>query len=337
MKSLAKLFGWASVSLAAVTAILYALGFLVVSSHQNLLGVPDTTVPPIEYLKEGGRFLLMNTLMLYWDTPMFVLLVVLLVVALLLPAMADLSNKAANQVVATSRNPNRHSWVKSAGEIILRHKKNLLWVFLIPIILFAVIRFPEFLLTASINNLLLPSRTNVTEAVGSTPEKTDLTKPTSIALEAVISQIKNNDERKLYKRYQGGLFSFMIVFLPTLLIYNFYNRLLTPPTELSTRETYFARFLLTILGCILISEFFLLPISFGKLLVPNDFPVVFMQTADIQSEEQKNSRYFLILRNDREIIVFDPTHPIWESILIVDATHVKTIRIVGTENVFTGK
>lgn len=346
--SVGRLFAWFSSCIVGITAILYGAGFLVVHSHLNLLGVSSTSMPVVEYLKEGGRFVLINLIMIYVDKSILILVISVIVLTAAVRfigtmEVSSLANLAwpANGMLAV--------WV---GKIFPEHlRKTFAWccqwaiaAAILVSISVLLAKLPTFFVAAQINDLLLRTQSPKLEGPESILKdfKTkelpfDFTTPKGTITDDVMSEIRSNDDEALNSRYQNLLFLFLCMLTLLWLIY-----LIFPKSSLhgrslskSLREAVF-RMVLFSAGAISFLQLFLLPLNFGKLVVPNEFPVVVLTVDDekLAKEFPPDRTFMMLVKNDQEIVLYDPHNAIWQSIMTLKRDHASSIRVIGTDKLF---
>ncbi len=337
-KALAAGIIWIGSSIAGLSAILYGVGFLVEHSHLNLLGVLGASIPAIEYLKSGARFVVQNVTFLSWNPETFGLL--------LFPFLLS----------ALTRSELRRECRDVLERLVTRHNLARLWKLPVAfwsaitaiasaaIVVLAVQTPPGFLVVASVNNQLLPSALATPVAGQPAGPAADSGGPSAEPLvrwvegkEVVASEIRSDNPTARYARYRYLLTSAMAVLNGVVLIW-----LLSTLGQQIWRGTSFVlarvvvRIALFALGAVAVLDFLMLPIAFGKLVVPNEYPaVVLIGGKSLSADDVPPGRVFLMLvKTETEIIVYDTEHNVWRSILILDRAAVSGIRVIGTDRVF---
>ncbi len=345
VKNLAGLITWVGSSMVGLSAILYGAGFLVVHAHLSLLGVSGTSVPVIEYLKEGARFALMNVMMIYWDNAIFLL--VLGVVAISVITRFVVRPEATrNDSPASSRSHILPEWVRRllSGRVLTLSSAYGRWTLVVLTLAATALclsTLPSFFIAVSINDLLLRSDSlsvEVPEPLSQGGEAFPL--PAGLAggeasvKEVVISEIKSADESPRYRRYQRLLFSYLLVLALVWSISKIMSGTSAHPhSRQSKRQELILQVSLFGAAAVASIELLLLPVNFGKLIVSNEFPVVLVTVGnDALAQQVPADRLFLMLaKNDEELILYDPDNPIWDSIVMLKRSHASGIRVVGTD------
>jgi len=300
----------------------------------------------------------MNLLMMYWDTSILVLLVCVLILYVLVGILgkAQEARGFSSKMKSRCRVSSDRVWEvvkKIIPEPLVRRTQTAvsrcgLWMMLV-VIVFGVVwsahRLPEFLVAASINDLLLVSSSSETKKGESPALDIEYTLETVASKDweidptaEVIAEIKSDDEAALYSRYQGLLFLFLCLLFLLGLIYIIYIRSGNGQGLLRGGSHMILKAALIGVSAMLVLAFFLLPMNFGKLIVSNEFPVVYIATTDevIVKEGSTEGLYLMLVNNDKEIVLYDLENPIWESILVLRREQVKGIRVIGLERVFGG-
>lgn len=348
MRIITRLFAWFASSIAALSALLYGAGFLVVHAHLSLLGVSGTAVPTVEYLKEGGRFVLMNLMMMYWDRSIFILLicVVPIFISIRLFAFSQTSDSANAARITNGARSLRAAGFLLGGirKAVARCAPWVVGVVIIGTVGVSLLKLPSFFVSLSINDLLLPQGSLRMEAAESLPQGVEsIPLPDGYAgrgvgvTETVISEIRNRDDTARYSRYQSLLFFFLCAlsllwFICTISFEGSGSRsiLRSRIAELALKVA------LCFTAAIASVQLLVLPVNFGKLVVPNEFPVVLVSVADEALAQQipPDRLFLMVVKNDEEIVLYDPQNPIWESIAMLKRNHVSGIRVLGTDKIF---
>jgi hypothetical protein len=337
-KALAAGIVWIGSSIAGLSAILYGIGFLVEHSHLNLLGVLGPSIPAIDYLKTGARFIVQNVTFISWNPETLGLLLLPVLVCAL--TLSELRRECRDVLcrALTKRGLARLSkvplWFWSAITAAAS----------VAIVILALQTPPEFLLVASVNNLLLPAAT--ASSVSGQPARPasdsggpggEFLSRTLNGKDVVASEIRSGDPTARYARYQHLLTLAMAVLNGVILVWllSTLGRQVWRATSLILARVV-VRIALIALGAVAVLDFLMLPVAAGKLLVPNEYPsVVVIVGKSLSAADVPSSRVFLMLmKTETEIIVYDREHPIWQSILILDRAAVGGIRIIGTDQVF---
>jgi hypothetical protein len=328
MNRLAEGIAWLGSSIAGLSALLYGAGFLALQSHSNLLGISGASFPASEYLKEGARFFLINLMMIPWDRPLLTLLLGSAVAAIALRVLVSHEAQKAR---------GRWAWLTD------RYALGAFFVLVAGLAVISFTRFPVFFLATSVNDLLLPPPESARfqsvpdAALEGTGPSFQPEASQSDVVGVLVSEIRSADERPRVARYEALLFDFTVT-LALLGAVGFLCTRFSKGQASSLRSALRASLgvLLGAVAVIAFAELLLLPVNFGKLVSINEFPVVRVVVADASlREEVPHDRSFLmLLKSDREIVLYDFRNPVWKSIVVLSRGEASSIRVLGTEAAF---
>lgn len=277
-------------------AFLYALGFLASRAHLSLLGVSEFSVAHTAYLEEGGRYVLTCIVAMAGDWTVVLRLLAGVTVLTVLHTRMTAQDAGYQGSVAISRRVAIPAIAVSAivGLGIL------------------VSQLTVFFEAAAANDLLLGD--------GDASE--------------IQQAIRDHDEEVLLGRFTAllgrtidtGLFIWAIgvalVWLRSM--------------KIRAQFLYGAIFRIVHAGAILVLmiKLLLLPVNYGKLLVPNEFPVVSV-TVNGETEPFTKGYLLMLARSEQEVVLYDRENPNYvPNILYLPADEITGLRVLSRESAF---
>jgi hypothetical protein len=315
LKAVASFIGWLAGSLSGIVAIMYGAGFLSVHAHLDMLGLNFvSTVPNTVYLQNGAKFFYLSTIMLTENIfflvvdalPLFILAfgATALVAAVILFAASGFHIGKALKTVRNffSRFGRPEDTGPKAGH----------W--LRPLILIAVLlwgwrQYPVFFAPIQLSNLLYQT----CEQSSPLPESQDLVR-------SLTCKILEDDRSAVQKFYGGLLNQTMILFLFAVVL----------------RKLFFQALILKILYAPLLLLFsicfLVLPITYGKLVISNEYPLIRLEKKSESKTEIPEGPFFMISQEDKQLVLW---HPANKTAFMIHPSEVTAIEMLERVSVFT--
>lgn len=291
---------WLGGSLAAITAILSACGFLVIRAHQNLLGILGLIpIHPESWAAEGARFVYNSLLYLVAGLFSSSWVILLILLSVLFPVIMANARWAAK--------------IQAKTEYFIVKTVIFFLSFVGLLVIIAV-----FLKYESVSNLLVVHQTFDNELV-------------------IRGHEKGIEDLRLQYAMLASLLVFLFVWLKLLpqLLHIQFGKTSNYSTEEETKKS--SQFSRWHLGLLILWFFFLiplfyLPMNYGKMVKSNTYFNVRL----IQNSDESSSHYegWLLHKDSNEIVVYTGT-PAIEPIHIFQRGDVARIEIVGFGNIFS--
>jgi|GEM_PF-2916924 len=319
LKALAGAIGWLAGAMSGVVALMYAVGFLCAKSHLYMLGIETHSgVPAGAYVEIGAKFFYITLIMLF-D----------FIVDLgraLMPALAVVSLVAAAiiatvvTVVARIRRIGRRNlleqWWKASQKIGPDALPTQIFLIscLALVVFWAGRQYAEVFAPVHISGLLH-------QGCVASPEVTGATEAELIA-SGLACAIRNQEHKTCHTYYAGVV---NIVFVLFLVVVPFRQRLLR---RKATRALHLVLLLLFLIYSLV------LPLIYGALVMPNDFPRVYVHAGKDSQVRIPEGSFHLIHQGEKYLILW---HADKAASYVIPCSGVTTLEVLGRASVFAGQ
>lgn len=353
-----KFFGTIGASLAGVTAILYAAGFLANGAHLSMLGLSGVTVANIDYLKAGGVFFMdslfclqtaLISLPYYISSIKWIIILATLFMSILLLVKNKLTKeKHGKKLLHISTK------LLNIKRFLQRYTFSLKLLLNLLMIGIGVFSLSFFLDKYVANSGLLFYQ--IPEDKDARPLKELLTQMSSNpdqhkqSIEALKKQIKstedwqNNKNNKILRLIleeeslplrvdYGLLFLWVIVFGIFIFSVNPINNLSENSPHDNTISKKIGKYILNFVFLPLWGmELFLLPIIFGHTIKKNYFQICEVEFNTNVENVESSKLYAIIYQSDENLMLYDRLGG--RQVVIYKKNDIKTIRLLGSKFVF---
>ncbi len=302
VKQVGSVIGWLGGGLVGITAILSALGYLVMRSHQNLLGITGfVPIPPERWSIEGSRFLYNSLLYLLGTFFSFGWVFFLLLASILLSILM------ANWAV-TLRRITKHSLTK------------------------ALILMLSFIGISTALYLFVQSE-NVSHLL-SEPLLYDDTLPIYNDAPAVRSNAAGIRQLRVKYALLESILLFLVVWLKLLKqMLNEEKTLNASPEKRAISSSWFTHWY-KLLCVLVLFLFLLLPMNYGKMARSNHFfKVLLFRSSDEPVQTQAAYEGWLLHKDGDEIVLFNRTAAT-QQIHILKRGNFADIQTIAFGNIF---
>ncbi len=317
LKAAAGAIGWLAGAMSGVVALMYAVGFLCAKSHLHMLGIETYSgVPAGAYVEIGAKFFYITLIMLFEGLiDLGRDLIPVLAVAV---GAASVIIAAVVAVVARIRRTGiRHllkQWrtaLQKTGPDGLR-MQIFLSCCLVLVILWAGSQYRNVFAPVHISGLLHQACVASADSVAATDAQ-----PVASRLACAIRK----QEHAVCYAYYAGVVN--IVFILFLVVVPFRQRLLRWK---ATRALHFVLMLLFLIYCLV------LPLSYGALVMPNDFPEVRVHAGKDSEIRIPEGSFYLIHQGDKYLILW---HAGKTASYVIPSSEVTTLEVIGRSSVFS--
>lgn len=309
LKAAAGAVGWLAGSMSGVVALFYAVGFLCAKAHLNMLGIElFSGIAAGDYVETGAKFfyitliLLLESLFDLGGALLPVLLLCLAVLGTLVLAVAAIHAKASNVGLRSLLGQWWSAFREKSRKILSAQPARCILLALV--LLWAGAQYRYVFAPVQITGVLHTACTEDHDQSG------------AALLACRIRQQEHGALRAYYAGLAGIVFA---LFLVTVSLRHCYEK------GLAGGLFHFPLLvLLLIYGLVL-------PLTYGSLVMPNDFPRVNLTTKQNAEIQLPAGPFFLIHQSDKSLILW---HGARRASYVIPASGVSTLEVIDHRSLF---